>query len=346
MTNVASAVALALLAGILNGSFATPMKFAKVWKWENIWAVWASVGMFLFPWFIVYITVPHVSAFYHGVAARQILLLVGFGVGFGLAQIFFGLGIAALGIALNFAIAIGLSTALGSLVPLIALHSEVIPTTKGMVIILGVALILVGITFCARAGRHKEKAMLGSIQPPQEGAAKKMSFKKGLIICILAGLGSPLINFGLAFGAPLISRAAQWGVSPRSQANVIWAPLVTAALVPYLIYCAYLWNKNKTGHLFFYHGTGLNWLLGAMMGVLWFGSTVIYGAATNELADLGPVLGWPLFMSSIIITSNVWGFVTGEWKAAGRKALTTMLVGILFLILGFITLALSGRLAG
>jgi len=282
--------------------------------------------------------------FYQQAGAREILLLVGFGVGFGLAQIFFGLGIAALGIALNFAIAIGLSTALGSLVPLVALHSDLILTTKGMVIILGVALMLVGIVFCAVAGRRKEKAMQSSAQEEPEGATRKMSFKAGLFICILAGIGSPLINFGLAFGAPLISRAAQLGVSPRSQTNVIWAPLVTAALVPYLIYCAYLWKKNKTAHLFFHPGTGLNWILGAMMGVLWFGSTVIYGVVTTELAGLGPILGWPLFMSSIIITSNVWGFVTGEWKTAGKKALTSMLVGILFLILGFVTLAVSGRL--
>jgi L-rhamnose-H+ transport protein len=107
-----------------------------------------------------------------------------------------------------------------------------------------------------------------------------------------------------------------------------------------------LWRKNKTGVLFFLPGTALNWLLGAVMGVLWFGSTLIYGASTAELEALGPILGWPLFMSSIIITSNVWGFVTGEWKTAGQKALRTMLGGILFLILGFISLALSGRLAG
>ena len=346
MSNVPLAVGLALLAGILNGSFAAPMKYAKFWKWENIWSVWAVVGMLIFPWFMVYVTVPHMVAFYQQVGAQQILRLVGFGVGFGLAQIFFGLGIAALGIALNFAIAIGLSTALGSLVPLVALHSKMIPTTKGMVIILGVALMLVGIVLCAVAGRHKEKAMQSSVQDQQEGAGKRMSFKAGLIICILAGVGSPLINFGLAFGAPLISRAAQLGVSPRSQTNVIWAPLVTAALVPYLIYCAYLWKKNKTAGLFFHPGTAINWVLGAMMGVLWFGSTVIYGAATAQLAGLGPILGWPLFMSSIIITSNVWGFVTGEWKTAGGKALTTMLAGILFLILGFVVLAVSGRLAG
>jgi L-rhamnose-H+ transport protein len=345
MSNVPLAVGLALLAGILNGSFATPMKYAKYWKWENIWSIWAIVGMLMFPWFMVYVTVPHMVGFYEQAGMREILLLIGFGIGFGLAQIFFGLGIAALGIALNFAIAIGLSTALGSLVPLVALHSELILTTRGMVIILGVILMLVGIIFCAVAGRHKEKAMQSSTQEQQEGASRKMSFKAGLFICILAGLGSPLINFGLAFGAPLISRAAQLGVSPRSQTNVIWAPLVTASLVPYLAYCAYLWRKNRTAHLFFHPGTALNWALGAMMGVLWFGSTVIYGAATAQLAGLGPVLGWPLFMSSIIVVSNVWGFVTGEWKTAGQKALTTMLVGILFLILGFVTLALSGRLA-
>jgi len=300
----------------------------------------------MFPWFMVYVTVPHMVAFYQQVGAQQILLLVGFGVGFGLAQIFFGLGIAALGIALNFAIAIGLSTALGSLVPLIALHSQMIFTHKGMVIILGVVLVLGGIVFCAVAGRHKEKAMQSSVQELQEGAGKRITFKTGLILCILAGVGSPLINFGLAFGKPLIDRAAQFGVRPMSQTNVIWAPLVTASLVPYLIYCAYLWKKNKTGRLFFQSGTKINWVLGALMGVLWFGSTVIYGAATAQLAGLGPILGWPLFMSSIIITSNVWGFVTGEWKTAGKKALTTMLTGILFLILGFVTLAVSGRLPG
>jgi L-rhamnose-H+ transport protein len=346
MSNVPLAVGLALLAGILNGSFATPMKYAKYWKWENIWSVWAVVAMFLFPWFMVYVTVPHMAGFYQQAGIRDILLTVAFGVGFGLAQIFFGLGIAALGIALNFAIAIGLSTALGSLVPLVALHSKMIFTTKGIVIILGVILTLVGIVFCAVAGRQKEKAMQSAGQQQQEGLTKKMSFKVGLIICILAGVGSPLINFGLAFGKPLMDRAAQFGVRPMSQANVIWAPLVTASLVPYLTYCAYLWKKNKTGRLFFRPGTAINYLLGAMMGVLWFGSTLVYGAATAQLAGLGPILGWPLFMSSIIITSNVWGFVTGEWKSAGQKALSTMLVGILFLILGFVTLAISGRLAG
>jgi L-rhamnose-H+ transport protein len=345
MSNVPLAVGLTLIAGILNGSFAVPVKYAKIWKWENIWSVWGIVGMLLFPWFMVYLTVPDVVGFYQHIGLRTLLLPIGFGVGFGLAQIFFGLGIAALGIALNFAIAIGLSTVLGSLVPLVALQPQLIFTSKGMVILSGVVLVLVGIVFCAVAGRLKEKGAQTLSQDLQGGTEKEqVSFKVGLIICILAGVGSPLINFGLAFGTPLISHAAEVAVRPGSQANVIWAPLLTASLAPYLIYCAFLWEKNNSGPRFFHRGTAINWAFGAIMGVFWFGSTLLYGAAAAGMGALGPILGWPLFMSSIIITSNVWGFATGEWKTAGGKARTTMVGGILFLILGFVTLAISGRL--
>jgi len=346
MTNVASAVLLALLAGILNGSFATPTKYVKAWKWENIWSVWAVTGMLVFPWLAVWLTIPNAWSVFQVAGLRVLLLMVLFGVGFGLAQIFFGLGIAAIGIALNFAIAIGLATALGSLVPLLVLQRQKIFTPQGHMILLGVALVLAGIVGCAAAGGMKEKQLAAAAARPKASSAVTMSFKLGLLFCILAGIGSPFNNFGLAFGKPLIKAAIAQGAGLGSQANVIWAPVNTAALVPYLLYCAYLWKKNGTAPLFRAPGTGLNWIFGAVMGLFWFGSTVIYGGVAARLSDMGPILGWPLFMSSIIITSNVWGFVTGEWKAAGRKALSTMLVGILFLILGFVTLALSGRLAG
>ena len=64
-----------------------------------------------------------------------------------------------------------------------------------------------------------------------------------------------------------------------------------------------------------------------------------------RLAEMGAILGWPLFMSVVIVTSNVWGFMTGEWKGVCRGPLAYMLGGIGFLILGFVTLALGARLA-
>ena len=345
MSSLAGGIMLAIIAGILNGSFASATKFVKEWKWENIWSVWGVMGMVVSPWLIVLITIPHPWAAYQSGGAQNLLMLLAFGVGFGLAQIFFGLGIAAIGIALNFAIAIGISTAFGSLLPLVMLHREKLFTPQGNMIFLGVALMLVGIVGCAVAGTMKEKHLATAAERPRESAALKMSFKAGLGICILAGIGSPLINFGLAFGETLKKIAGDQGVGPSSQANIIWAPVETAAFVPYILYCLYLWKKNNTARLFRAPGTGLNWVLGALMGLLWFSSTVLYGASTARMSAMGAVLGWPLFMSVIIIASNAWGLATGEWKGSGSKALATMFGGILFLIAGFVTLAMASRLS-
>jgi L-rhamnose-H+ transport protein len=343
MTDLSFGVALAVMGGILNGSFASPTKYLKQWEWENIWPVWAFVGMILVPWIVVFATLPNPLGFYRGAALRDLLLMFGFGVGFGLAQICFGLGLAAVGLALGFALMVGLTTVVGSLVPLVILQPQTVFTEKGLLIIAGVGVMVIGIIFCAVAGGKKEKESRAAAAG-QGGSSSGRSFKVGLVICFFGGAFGPFINFGLAFGTPLLKRAEELGVSPALQPSVVWPPLTLAAFVPYLAYCIYLWRKNKTFHLFALPGTGINWLFGAIMGSLWMGSTVIYGAATSRMAGMGPILGWPLFMSVIIITSNVWGFMTGEWKGVSRRPLTLMLVGISFLILGFCTLAFAARM--
>jgi len=343
MSSVTVGIILAVIAGIINGSFPAPVKYTKVWKWENIWSVWALFGMVVFPWLVLIITVPQPLEVYQQGGLQNTMMLVAFGVGFGLAQILFGLGIAAVGMALNFAIAIGISTAFGSLLPLLMKHRDRMFTPQGYMVFLGVFLVIIGIVGCAIAGKLKDTHM-GTGTAPRESTAVKMSFKAGLLIVVLAGIGSPLINFGLAFGDKLKAVAGMQGVAPGSQANVIWAPLNTAAFIPYIIYCIYLWKKNDTAKLFGAPDTGRNWVFGAIMGAMWFGSTVIYGDITARLGDMGPILGWPLFMSAIIIASNVWGLATGEWKGSGSKALNTMFGAIFFLILGFGALAYAGRL--
>lgn len=333
---------MAFIAGALNGSFAAPTKYVSHWMWENIWALWAAVAFFLFPWILALETVPKLLDLYRSAGLVPLLVLIALGAGFGLAQICFSLGIAGIGIALCFAIAIGISTVLGSLVPLVFLEPNEIFTPKGLSILAGVTLTLLGIIVCAKAGKTKEKQKPGRL--PQEDVNATTSYKTGLVLAVLAGVGSPLVNFGLAFGQPFLRRAEQFGVGQASQANVIWPPLLTASLIPYLLYCAHLWRKHQSFRLYALSGTGHYWVLGALMGVLWMGSLALYGAASIRMAAMGPILGWPLFMSVIIISSNVWGFATGEWKEATVKAVRTMLLGIAFLILGFCTLAYSSHL--
>jgi L-rhamnose-H+ transport protein len=338
-------VLLALAAGVVNGSFAAPTKYTTRWKWENIWAVWAVVALFLSPWALALATVPNLLGFYHQVSSGLFVLLVVFGLGVGLAQVFFGLALAAVGLSIGFAVTIGLSTAIGSLVPLVLLGSSAVLAPKGLTIVAGVAFVLAGTGLCGLASSRKERERLGTRESTQEPGATPRNFRAGLVLCVLAGILSPLANLALAFGSPLLRQAAQAGVSPSNLANVIWPPLLTATLIPYLSYCVHLWRKNKSWSLFTLTGTRVYWLFGAIMGLLWTGSLAVYGTAATRLAAMGPILGWPLFMSVIIITSNAWGFATAEWKGANRGAVTTMLVGILFLILGFCTVALGSRLA-
>jgi L-rhamnose-H+ transport protein len=227
----------------------------------------------------------------------------------------------------------------------LSLHPEQMFTPKGLTIEAGIAVVLLGIIICAVAGRAKEREVVQTIPASDEPARTRTSFKVGLAFAVIAGVGSPFINFGLAFGGPLLMGAAAEGANAGSQANVIWPLLLTATLIPYLAYCAYLWRKNQSLRLYGLPGTGSYWLLGALMGVLWMSSIAIFGAASATMAQMGPVLGWPLFMSAIIITSNVWGFVTGEWRRVRRATVMTVSVGMLLLILGFCILAWSFKIA-
>ncbi len=343
MSDVSLGVLIALAAGLVNGSFAAPTKYTTRWKWENIWAVWAVVALFVTPWLLAFLTIPDLLSFYQNTSVGFILLLVAFGFGVGLSQVFFGLALAAVGLSIGFAVTIGLSTALGSLVPLVLLHPGEVLTPKGTTVITGVALILIGTGCCGLASSKKSRDAERTTGAALDRLPQRR-FSAGMVLCILAGVLSPLVNVALAFGSPMLSRAAQLGVGPAHQANVIWPPLLTSTMIPYLAYCFYLWRKNGSLRLFTLPGTGLYWLFGTMMGLLWAGSLAFYGAASTRMAAMGPVLGWPLFMSVIIISSNVWGFATGEWRGTKPKTVALMLAGIGFLILGFGTVALAARL--
>jgi hypothetical protein len=70
------------------------------------------------------------------------------------------------------------------------------------------------------------------------------------------------------------------------------------------------------------------------MGLLCFGSFIVYGAGANAPGPLGNVVGWPLFMSVALITSNSLGWLSGEWRGAPRRAITYAVAGMAVLIVG------------
>ena len=337
--NVGWGVAGVLIAGLLNGSFVVPMKKMKGWHWESTWLVFSTVGLLIVPWLVALLTVPHLGALLMSSPPTEVAKVLIFGLGWGIGNILFGLGVTQLGLALGYGIILGIIATVGSVLPLIILHPDRIWTRQGYALMGGMVLVLVGIVICAIAGRRRERETAA-----QKVGGPQSAFVVGLIICILAGVFSAMLNFAFTFGAELQRRALAVGTGTSMAANGVWALTLTTGFLANAAYCVYLLQKNRTwGDFSAPPASAGYWLGGSLMGVLCFGSFIVYGIGAIALGPLGGIVGWPLLMSMSLITANAWGALTGEWKGASRTSYAYSLLGIAFLIVAIIVISAGNR---
>src|ERR1700740_2838607 len=136
-------IGLVILAGLLNGSFAAPMKRMPGWRWENSWLIFALTGLVIFPWIITLATIPHARSVYSGASAATLWKVVLFGIAWGVGSTLFGIGISRVGMALGFAIILGITASFGSLFPLAVLHPEDLHSKRGEYLMIGTEISLV-----------------------------------------------------------------------------------------------------------------------------------------------------------------------------------------------------------
>jgi L-rhamnose-H+ transport protein len=161
---------------------------------------------------------------------------------------------------------------------------------------------------------------------------------------LISGVGSAFVNLGLNAGKPIVDAARLQGVSSLWSNNAVWLPLMAAGAIPNAFYCFYLMRKNRTTAKFATPGTTHYWFGGAIMAFFWFGSTVMYGIAANQLGSLGTILGWPIFMSLIVLVATAWGVATGEWKHAGPQPIRLLAGGVALLVVAIVVLSFSNQL--
>jgi L-rhamnose-H+ transport protein len=326
---------LVIVGGMLNGSFAAPMKRLTLWRWENIWLVYAVSGLLIVPWIIALATVPHLGGVFQQASGAVLAKIALFGFAWGIGAVLFGQGIARVGLALGFSVILGISSTFGSLLPLLILHPDQLGTPHGVALIAGTLVMTLGLVFLALAGKHRERE-----QASGTAASERSGFGVGLVICILSGIFSSMLNFAFVFGEEMRQLSLRAGASTAMSGNGIWALAVSCGFLPNAVYCVYLLNKNHTWGIFLEKAAGAGYAVGAtLMGVLWYGGLVVYGMGADALGTLGGIVGWPVFMSTDIIVGILWGFFGGEWKGASRTALAYCLTGIaiLFLAIGVIS---------
>jgi len=342
---IGSAVGLGFLlviaGGIMEGSFSLPLKLTPRWSWENTWGAGALLSLLIVPWPLAFMTVPRLLEVYHEAPPLSLALALIFGAGWGIGGIFFGKGLAALGLSLGSSLIMGLTAIGGSIIPLLMQNPGDLVRPAGLILIGGVILMVVGLVTCAKAGKLKTAP---STADHGSSLGIKVPFKRGVLYCVLAAVLSALLNFGLIFGTGIARLAVEKGASPANSNNAVWALVFTANYLVNIFYCATLLKKNRTFSRFSLKGSRRYWGWAVFMGLLWPGGIVIYGMGATRIGALGAFLGFPVMLILSMLAGNVFGWLTGEWKGVAARPKRIMAAGIAVLFLAILILGLSSKL--
>jgi L-rhamnose-H+ transport protein len=336
-SNTVQAILLVLCASFMNAAYALPMKLNKKWEWEHSWFAFSILGVAVVPTVIALVTVPGLWSTYTAVSIGTLAQMVLFGASWGVSLVFFGLALTRLGLAITFAVCLGTSAAVGALTPLVIQHPNLVMTRQGGMIFLCVLVIIFGVTLCGLASKSREAAL------QQEGTTARKSFLGGFLLAFVSGILGSMLNLGLAFGGSIQRAALQHGASLAMMSNAVWLPCLYAGFLPGVIYCYSLMRKKGSVGTLRLPGTWYYWLASSSMGLLWFGSIILYSISTIKLGDLGTSIGWPLFLASIVVASTIFGVLTGEWAHTGTRPIQTMIAGVSLLVVAIAILSQAGR---
>jgi L-rhamnose-H+ transport protein len=360
------------LGGLASASFYVPFRRVKSWSWETYWLVGGFFSWIIAPWLLALVMTRSVVQVLQETPASSLFWAYTFGVLWGLGGLTFGLTMRYLGMSLGMAVALGYTAVFGTLMPPIfrgVFRSEVLGTSSGKIILVGVAVCLLGIIFAGAAGMSKEKEMSAE---QKRASIKEFDLKRGLLVATFSGIMSACFAYGLAAGDPIKSLSVKHGTSPIWQGLPALIVVLLGGFTTNFIWCAILNVRNRTGYQYFYSkirggildranepilesvtdapgeemaaSAGIsagdpasarapmlpNYLFSALAGTTWYFQFFFYTMGETQMGRF-KFSSWTLHMASIIIFSTLWGIALKEWKGAGTR--TKLLVALSLLVL-------------
>jgi L-rhamnose-H+ transport protein len=321
----------------------TPQKKLRGWSWQTYWLAQAFVCWLLLPLLIAYLTIPQLSQVLKEAPASAMQKSFFLGMAYGVGGTAFGIAIRYVGFSLTYAIAVGISCVLGTLLPpwVNGTLDEVWKSQGAGFLISGVIMGAVGIAVCGIAGRNKEI----DIEKQHAGKAG-FSLAKGLPLCFLAGILSALYGFSLDQGQPVAEVAARYGAG-HYQGNAVYIFSNSGAFLTTLFYCLYLHTKEKTFSQYFQvPGPGLatNYAMSVLTGLLWYGQFFFYGLGHVRMGNY-KFSSWAIHMIMLVLLSSLAGLLMKEWKNCSRKTML-LLYAALGILVGAILLLTYGNYLG
>jgi len=328
------------IGGFASGSFYMPFKKVRNWSWESYWIIGGLFSWLIVPPLAAWLTLPGFSDIIRNTPVDTIKYTIVFGVLWGIGGLTYGLGVRYLGMSLGNSVVLGFCSAFGALVPSIYYNFfpaagkttfiEMLTTTWGQVVLLGVFICLLGIYICGRAGMLKEREMP---EAEKKKSVAEFNLIKGLVVAITSGILSSCFNFGIEAGKPMAEAAVAMGLNPLYQNNVTYVVLLWGGLTTNFIWCMILNTRNKTFGDYANKKSPLlaNYFFAALAGTTWFLQFFFYGMGESKLGN--GASSWILHMAFIILIANMWGIILKEWHGVSKKTRLTILTGITMIIL-------------
>jgi len=327
-------VGLHAVGGFFAANCYAPQKYVKRWSWEIYWLTQAAWCWFLWPIIGAICTIPQLWQVLADAPKDRMLYSFLLGIAYGVGGTAFNISIRYIGFSLTYAIAVGLSSILGTLVPPLVRGqvAEIFSRVGAGWVFTGVAAGAVGIAICGAAGHFKE----GDLRA-KEGGPGEFSLVKGLLLSLLAGVLSAVYGFALEVAQPVVDVAEQYGAGIW-KGNVAYLFANTGAFVTAAIYSLYLANRNKSlGEL-----AGLrqgqeraslsaNYLLALLTGTLWYGQFFFYNLGHVRLGKDYAFSSWAIHMIILVLISNLVAIVFKEWKGCRGRTKMAISLGLVVL---------------
>lgn len=181
------------IGGFASGSFYVPYKKVRKWSWESYWIVGGLFSWLIMPPLAAWLTVPHFGQIISQTTATTLFYTYLFGLLWGIGGLTYGLGVRYLGVSLGSSIILGLCMVFGSLIPTLYYQfspqpgkesiSDYTGSTWGLTVLAGLAVCVLGIVICGRAGMLKEKELKEnrSSGPADNKSSKPVTLRKPVL---------------------------------------------------------------------------------------------------------------------------------------------------------------------
>ncbi len=325
-------------AGVMLGLYALPEKYVKGYKYENTWGLFFLLALIVLPIISAFTLIDNFGAIIASLDSTIILYMALLSILWGLGVQLWSKAIDYIGMSLGFSIFIGAVIMVGSILPFIV---DGVPAHDALIdIILGLAIILVGILLNGFAGVLRNKSEEGSSAAAATTASNKVL--TGIGIALFGGLMATGFSLANAVGVKPITEAVV------AQGNADWTSSIVVMIIIYLSgalyvipYFAYQLCKNKSWGNFTLTSLKSNLGLIFIMALFNFAASVVFAYAAFNLGSAGNSVGYAVYNTASVLLAVLGGLFAKEWANAPQKARLMLYLALACMVGGVLLIAIG-----